>query len=728
MGWIDRGNLRGPAGAIDTATASALPTTAQPTVTLGGTPEHRTMAFGIPRANSVVSSVINGAGHLIVTLLDGQIIDTGLARGPQGLDGVNAVANDTATAGYIGTLGTSETLTALESRFARVITPEQYGAVGDGVADDTAAINAALASATGGGVGVYFPKTYRISDALLVPAGTEVWGTGKADQILQTAWPVPVFDVGENDDVTIHDIRAKNLSTRVQTGYMTLTRGNWSKNMSSFVVSHGHRTKVYRCGEENFEIGVNLINWNSAAGARQGQMVGCVVDDFEVADSFVGVFATGFKGLTVTKVRGWYAQASDGTQASHLFYLGDSTEVTPNMGLIVSDCHATFGRVGNAFQIKNVNGGSVTNITADDCSGLISFADLRNVTMTGLVSTNDVYADVYGSIAGDGVLEGVKIVAPVVRLLGDGVAIRLLAGTNCSLSDPLVTVVHTTAQPADTFDIAVTGSWTVTNPTVINTGAQSRDAIGLFTGDGGAIRKPRTEGSRVGVTIRGSVTNGTVEAEPGAIKPHATYGLHPLQNTSPTSRIITPKTRHLHEPSYLSINGFETGSGSTSYLSGADFGPTWLTPTGTWSCRDGKLKVTVVATSVAYVDVATTDVEVSSEFIWQDNTGLVFRAIDASNRLSARITSVGNLELVKRATSVDTVLATTAFVAVAGDRIAMRIAVRGTKIRVYVNGLLLITYTLAGGDATTFATATQFGVVTVLTNAWFESFSVRKFS
>lgn len=82
--------------------------------------------------------------------------------------------------------------TALASLEARVAALEaatrvghdvrDYGAVGDGVADDRAAILAAIAAAAG--EPVYFPPgTYRLASALTVPDGTTLVGSGMA-----TAW------------------------------------------------------------------------------------------------------------------------------------------------------------------------------------------------------------------------------------------------------------------------------------------------------------------------------------------------------------------------------------------------------------------------------------------------------------------------------------------------------------------------------------------------------------
>jgi hypothetical protein len=66
-----------------------------------------------PQGYSVASAVIGVDDHLRLVLSNGAVLDTGVARGPQGLPGVNATPADEAVAGYISTQGTSATKSAL---------------------------------------------------------------------------------------------------------------------------------------------------------------------------------------------------------------------------------------------------------------------------------------------------------------------------------------------------------------------------------------------------------------------------------------------------------------------------------------------------------------------------------------------------------------------------------------------------------------------------------------
>ena len=75
----------------------------------------------------------------------------------------------------------STTPRTLADRFAEIINVKDHGAVGNGVADDTAAIQAALTAVPSGGAEVFFPNgVYLISDTLKIKSYTRVvfesWG------------------------------------------------------------------------------------------------------------------------------------------------------------------------------------------------------------------------------------------------------------------------------------------------------------------------------------------------------------------------------------------------------------------------------------------------------------------------------------------------------------------------------------------------------------------------
>lgn len=81
------------------------------------------------------------------------------------------------------------------------VSVKAYGAVGDGVADDTAAIQSAITAGAGGSV--FFPEgSYKIAGNLAVPANTAVTGGAGRATITQTAVNTVAMTVGSGCSVT----------------------------------------------------------------------------------------------------------------------------------------------------------------------------------------------------------------------------------------------------------------------------------------------------------------------------------------------------------------------------------------------------------------------------------------------------------------------------------------------------------------------------------------------
>ncbi len=111
---------------------------------------------------------------------------------------VNAAwLNDVNGATYNGTAvytpaGTGAVATTVQSKLRESVSVKDFGAVGDGVTDDTAAIAAALLA--GSGKKVYVPAgTYKITSTLTVPTSTYFYGTGLGSSIIQYTSNIPII-------------------------------------------------------------------------------------------------------------------------------------------------------------------------------------------------------------------------------------------------------------------------------------------------------------------------------------------------------------------------------------------------------------------------------------------------------------------------------------------------------------------------------------------------------
>jgi len=75
--------------------------------------------------------------------------------------------------------------TNVESKLREVLSVKDYGAIGDGVNDDSAAIQAAIDTTSGG---VYFPPgTYRIKTAITLKSDVTLYGDGEASVLIKDA-------------------------------------------------------------------------------------------------------------------------------------------------------------------------------------------------------------------------------------------------------------------------------------------------------------------------------------------------------------------------------------------------------------------------------------------------------------------------------------------------------------------------------------------------------------
>jgi hypothetical protein len=105
----------------------------------------------------------------------------------------------------------STTARTLANRFADVVNVKDFGAVGDGVADDTTAIQAALNSTKSGKV--FIPVgSYKTTSTLVIPSGVILYGSGIDTIITPGSIFSPLISTG-GDLVEIRDLQILNTLT-----------------------------------------------------------------------------------------------------------------------------------------------------------------------------------------------------------------------------------------------------------------------------------------------------------------------------------------------------------------------------------------------------------------------------------------------------------------------------------------------------------------------------------
>lgn len=151
------------------------------------------------------------------------------------------------------------------------------------------------------------------------------------------------------------------------------------------------------------------------------------------------------------------------------------------------------------------------------------------------------------------------------------------------------------------------------------------------------------------------------------------------------------------------LDNFDRANSTTT------LGASWIADTGVWGISSNKA-YTVSANSgdKVYRDVAASDYTFTSttNSCLTDSSNvalaeLIFRLIDASNYLVTYIYN-GNLNLSKVVAGTETILTSASFAGVTNTNYNIKIVTAGNSIKISIDNVEKISYTLNGSDATTF--------------------------
>ena len=111
--------------------------------------------------------------------------------------------------------------TSLTATYAsrKALDPRAYGAVGDGVADDTAALQAAIDAAGASGAVELPALAFKVTRTLTLPAGIEFRGSGTKESRLMVATDICAIRASGGQGQAIRNFKVWNTFTRARTTY-----------------------------------------------------------------------------------------------------------------------------------------------------------------------------------------------------------------------------------------------------------------------------------------------------------------------------------------------------------------------------------------------------------------------------------------------------------------------------------------------------------------------------
>ncbi|MGE3245390.1 MAG: glycosyl hydrolase family 28-related protein, partial [Beijerinckiaceae bacterium] len=277
----------------------------------------------------------------------------------------------------------------LENKLAAFNDVKQFGAEGDGVTDDTAAITAALARLTSGGV-LFFPAgTYLISSTIDTLSNVTFAGAGMgASIILADAADFNMIEVQDGQsDIAFRDLTIKGAATADSTTQY---------GVIASASSEASRVTIERCRFTNSN---NGISTGSGTGWRVNE---CYFD------TLVGVISgTGYGVLVAGSSTRCHVTGCDylGTSGNgrHAVYLSVNATYCRVVGNSVKDCNETAivcrastgqgGVHGNIIAGNNIEGG-----------GTVSSDASAAILVAGIATWNEVYGNFVEDFANDGIV------------------------------------------------------------------------------------------------------------------------------------------------------------------------------------------------------------------------------------------------------------------------------------------------------------------------------------
>ena len=441
--------------------------TAGQTVFSGVGEDSNTLAYSASRESVFINGAYqqrgvdytaNNGTSITITpaLLAGDVVDVHCVNNAAG------VATDQASGIYFTQSGSGALARTVDSKLKDVVSVKDFGAVGNGVVDDTAAIQAAITSLslTGGAVSVP-PGTYKITAAITLCSNLYVIGLGKPTLNSTTAGQ-NVFSGNSLSNVSLSSIKFNGTSS--STAPVNSVGGYASTSTGLVTITSSSNITVTDCEFGNFYNGLALLN------SQQVSATGNYIHDWLVygilgslCDNYVFDY-NNIIGCDQTGAANAYGISATGNANGGNAQIGGSIsfnvikDIPSWDGIMTHDCDG-LRIVGN--DIRNVRCG--LDIGSDSATSTAKNVHLSNNFIEA--TTTDTWAGVAAyhggilfngynsSVRSDTVIVSSNIVSNFFNITGSPTFAGNAAHITCAYADK-VNVVGNTIKSAGTLSTA----------------------------------------------------------------------------------------------------------------------------------------------------------------------------------------------------------------------------------------------------------------------------------